>query len=73
MKKEIVKVQISLYNSDSIWPTCLVYNKDGSFSWEGEATEDLFLKMGSEYKKFFYARILGKDFELLEEAPWQTW
>jgi len=74
MTKPIVKVQVSLFTTESE-PQVLIYNKNLSHSYQGPVSEDIIEIMKGEPKKFFYAKLPKKpgQIELLNEAPWQDW
>lgn len=76
MKKDIVKVQVSLASSDGV-RSVLIYNKDSSCMAEFPISEDGVEQLGmkEEPKKFFWAKIPEKRgfIKLLEEAPYQSW
>jgi len=77
MKKQIVKVQISIFafeKGKNGKRQVLVYNKDRSIFWEGDCTEEILKATDGCPKKFFYATAKkGGWIELFEEAPTQKW
>jgi hypothetical protein len=68
----IVKVQISLATS-FMAKQVLVYNKDRSLRWQGNASEEVLRLMGDLPKAFFWATVEGTEFMIQDVAPFQDW
>lgn len=72
----IVKVQVSRYTTERKRQV-LIYNKDKSVHWMGDASKDVLREMKKRDKAFFYAEIVKTKIEIKvnrgEEAPWQDW
>ena len=69
----IVKVQISLASSNPVQQV-LVYNKNKSIWYEGDASKKLIKQMGGRFKMFFKAK-MEKDnsITLIKPAKQQDW
>lgn len=67
----IVKVQLPL--NDDGEPLALIYDRGRTFEGLVPLNEGVLRVMNGRPKAFFKAKIVGKQIELLEEAPWQTW
>jgi hypothetical protein len=76
MKKEIVKVQISI-NGNRKEKRVLTYNHDRSIEYECPLSEEVAGVMNNEWKKYFYftRKYHGKGFVIAldDEAPEQDW
>ncbi len=73
MKKEIIKVQISLHTSED-YPQILAYNESQSIMWQGDVTKAVKKVMGKSHKKFFYGWLDDKKQLVIDDpAPWQEW
>jgi hypothetical protein len=68
----IVKVQVSMFTSAEE-QTVLVYNKDKSVMFQGEATPKVLKMMAGRFKAFFKARMRGKEIDIIKPAKWQDW
>lgn len=68
----IVKVQISLFTSEGA-PQVLIYNKDESVMYTGDAPKDIKKKMRGQFKAFFFAEIKRRKLTLYNRAPAQSW
>jgi hypothetical protein len=68
MKRELYKVQKSVVTSDSKrdTPRILVYNKDKSSLFEGDATEDLLMLMSGIWKAFVWGHMNKKKVIVLD-------
>lgn len=72
-QKFIVKLQVSLASTHRA-KQVLIYNRDRSVEWTGDAGADVLTLMGDEPKAFFWA-IIREDGRVSIEgvAPWQEW
>lgn len=71
----VVKIQQSLYSSDSV-KSVLVYDKDRTVFFQSEdpkIVNPLVERLGDEPKKYFKAAVAGKELKLYEEMKDETW
>lgn len=65
----IVKIQQALGGARM----CLIYNQERTLEYQTDA-EEVFVIMGDEPKKFFWAHINSQSKLMIEEeAEWQVW
>lgn len=68
----IVKVQVSLVTTEEV-PQVLIYNRDRSVEWVGDASADLMALMDDRPKVFFVAQVIDSKIHLGHEAGWRDW
>lgn len=68
----IVKVQLSSSTTEPRRQV-LIYNKDRTILWTGDATEELCRKMQKALKAFFHAHMNEETIVLDRLAPFQSW
>jgi hypothetical protein len=51
----------------------MVYNKNKSFMFTGDASLEVLKAVGYRAKSFWEAHVDGDDFVLDYPAPWQKW
>lgn len=68
----IVKIQMPL-ESTLKNPPCLVYNQDRSVEFHWPIDPQLKCLLGGEPKKYFEARVVLGDLELIQEVEPQPW
>ena len=68
----IVKVQLEITSSHQNHRV-LIYNKDRSVLWEGDATKELMVMMKGTLKAFFEAKIKNRKIILGRKIPQQEW
>lgn len=66
----IVKVQLPIVTTE---PFALVYNRSRGFTANMRLTPELDKALKGRFKSFWYAKLKGKELELLRPAPWQDW
>lgn len=70
---KIVKVQLSVFSGEK-YRQVMMYDKDHSFVYQDNASQEIVDVMNDEFKKYFYYEIdENNQIVIREEAPWQDW
>lgn len=69
----IVKVQISIAQSQDGQQMYLAYNEERTKMYHGFVTQEVETKMGRRYKAYFDAEVRDEQLVLGDEVDWQKW